>query len=138
MAHLPLRIMEVCLAIGLLLTTFIIVQTAGSRTQLASWNPNTISGIAAIVANSRDLAHSFAGSSAEPLNALRNCLTGRQYDSRHTTKGLSVETLDEDQGEAMDSVRVPETVALLRNRSLFQPGLSYRHIPCRHIDHRGI
>ncbi|KAF9889638.1 hypothetical protein FE257_007146 [Aspergillus nanangensis] len=107
MTQVPLRVIEVCLAIGILLAIWMVIQTSRSNTQLAPWNPNSISGIAAIVAHSQGLAHSLAGSSAEPSDALGNRLAQRRYYSQQTTTGFSIEGVEENQG---DPVTVPKDI----------------------------
>ncbi|GAB1199277.1 hypothetical protein APSETT444_008623 [Aspergillus pseudonomiae] len=97
MAELPLRAMEVCLAIGTLLTLVIVLLASPTATASTPWNPNSISAIAAILSNSKALRQYLSGTSASPLYILEDRLKKSHYFSRTSAEGFSIETVDNEQ-----------------------------------------
>ncbi|KAJ5090788.1 hypothetical protein N7532_009472 [Penicillium argentinense] len=94
MTQLPLRIMEVCLALGILLAIAMIVKDSLGKSTTAPWNPNSISGVAAIVSASKELAQSLHGTSAVSMEALNRRLGDKRYFSQSTTEGFSIKCSD--------------------------------------------
>ncbi|OGM49207.1 hypothetical protein ABOM_004034 [Aspergillus bombycis] len=99
MAELPLRAMEVCLALGIMLALVIIFLASPTATASTPWNPNSISAIAAIISNSKSLRQYVAGTSTSPLYILEDRLKESRYCSRTSAEGFSIETVDNDQSD---------------------------------------
>ncbi|KAJ5176875.1 uncharacterized protein N7482_002752 [Penicillium canariense] len=88
MMQLPLRGIEACLAVVILLSTLMILFAA--RQTVATWNPANISAIAAVTANSVDFRHSLRGLGAVSDDVLRGHLVGQHYYSKSTSNGTSI------------------------------------------------
>ncbi|KAE8337371.1 hypothetical protein BDV24DRAFT_154440 [Aspergillus arachidicola] len=99
MAQLPLRAMEVCLALLLVFTLVITFLALPTATTTTPWNPNSVSAIAAIVFNSKSLRQSLSGTSASPLHILQSRLKTSRYCSRTSPDGFSIETVDNEQSD---------------------------------------
>ncbi|KAE8419170.1 hypothetical protein BDV36DRAFT_294426 [Aspergillus pseudocaelatus] len=97
MAQLPLRAMEVCLAIIILLALVMIVLASPTATTSIPWNPNSISAIAAIVFNSEAFRRSLSRTSASPLHILQSRLKMSRYCSRTCPEGFCIDTVDDEQ-----------------------------------------
>lgn len=93
MNQMPLRAMEGCLALVILLAGAMIM--LAFRDVLAPWNPNYISATAMIIANSKTFCASLEGTSAASLDVLAGRLGGRRYYSDRTAEGLSITTVDD-------------------------------------------
>ncbi|CEJ60436.1 hypothetical protein PMG11_09010 [Penicillium brasilianum] len=89
MMELPLRAIEACLAIVILLVIVIIVHIA--RQKATTWNPACILAIAAIAANSEELRGSLRGLGAVSDKTLQKRLKDDYYYSQCTSKGISIE-----------------------------------------------
>ncbi|KAJ5248239.1 hypothetical protein N7497_008300 [Penicillium chrysogenum] len=90
MAQVSLRVIEVCLILGILLAVAMIF--LGPRTTIAPWNPTSILSVATIMAKSNEICRSLRGTGASPLDALHHSLKERRYYSQHTPKGFLIET----------------------------------------------
>ncbi|KAF7716412.1 Uncharacterized protein PECH_005297 [Penicillium ucsense] len=88
MAELPLRVIEACLAVAMLLT--LAMTTVVFRNPTASWNPAHISTIAAVTANSEAFRSSLRGSGSIKDSRLRRRFVGSLYSSECTSKGTSI------------------------------------------------
>ncbi|KAJ6178856.1 hypothetical protein N7519_009317 [Penicillium mononematosum] len=90
MAQVSLRVMEVCLILGILLAVAMIF--LGPRTTIAPWKPTSISSVATVMAKSNEICRSLRGTGASPLDALHDSLKERRYYSQHTPKGFLIKT----------------------------------------------
>jgi hypothetical protein len=90
MSQVSLRVMEVCLIVGILLAVAMIF--LGPRTTIAPWNPTSILPVAAIMAKSNEICRSLRGTGACPLDALHDSLKEPRYYSQHTPKGFLIKT----------------------------------------------
>ncbi|KAJ5586241.1 hypothetical protein N7450_006028 [Penicillium hetheringtonii] len=88
MIELPLRGMEVCLAIVMTLTISMILSLPIVPT--TTWNPNHVSAMAAITANSHAFRKSLHRTGVVSHNKLLSRLLGSQYYSQSTPKGTSI------------------------------------------------
>ncbi|CAI7581658.1 unnamed protein product [Penicillium viridicatum] len=92
--QLSLRVMEVCLILGILLAVSMVF--LGPRTTIAPWNPTSISSVATIMAKSNGICQSLCGTGTAPLDALHDSLKERRYHSELTPKGFLIKTEGED------------------------------------------
>lgn len=92
MVELPLRGMEVCLSLCILLTICMIVTLPIDP--IATWNAGYICSIAAVVANSTTLRSSLSGTGLISHKKLQHHLVGKEYSTRETIKGTSIEIMD--------------------------------------------
>ncbi|KUM62199.1 hypothetical protein ACN42_g4914 [Penicillium freii] len=92
--QLSLRVMEVCLILGILLAVSMIF--LGPRTTIAPWNPTSISSVATIMAKSNGICQSLRGTGTAPSDALNDSLKERRYYSELTPKGFLIKTEGED------------------------------------------
>ncbi|KAJ5816436.1 hypothetical protein N7447_008669 [Penicillium robsamsonii] len=90
MTQLSLRVMEVCLILGILLAVFMIF--LGPHMTIAPWNPTSISSVAAIMAKSDEICRSLRGTSVAPSDALHDSLKERRYYSQVAPKGFLIKT----------------------------------------------
>ncbi|CAG7989560.1 unnamed protein product [Penicillium nalgiovense] len=88
MSQVSLRVMEVCLIVGILLAVAMIF--LGPRTTIAPWNPTSILSVAAIMTKSNEICRSLRGTGAAPLDALHHSLKDRRYYSELTPNGFLV------------------------------------------------
>lgn len=93
-----LRGMEVCLALGILLAISMLLYLP--RSPISTWNPNYISGIAAITANSDGFRSSLYGTGVMTTKTLQYRLIGKQYHSQSTPKGTSIEISEDGRRES--------------------------------------
>jgi hypothetical protein len=93
MMELPLRGIEACLAIAVLLAISMIVLV--TRRIIATWNPAHISTIAAVTANSEDFRDSLRGLGVASDKSVRAHLQGQRYVSESTPQGTSIKTAKE-------------------------------------------
>ncbi|KAJ5381389.1 uncharacterized protein N7496_003817 [Penicillium cataractarum] len=100
MMQLPLRGIEACLVVVMLLACLMIMYTAHRTT--ATWNPAHISAIAAITAESDDFRDSLRGSGATSAKGLQGNLAGQRFFSEPTSRKTSIKVL-EDETNATDS-----------------------------------
>ncbi|KAJ5099694.1 hypothetical protein N7532_006695 [Penicillium argentinense] len=98
MAELPLRGMEVCLGLGILLAISMILLLPTTPT--ATWDPNFITTIAAITANSAAFRSSLCGNGVVSHKNLQTRLVGKHYCSHPTPKGTSIEITDDSRRES--------------------------------------
>lgn len=89
MLELPLRAVEACLAIVILLAILMLVYIARQKT--TTWNPSSMLANAAIAANSDELRSSLRRLGVVSDKVLRERLQGHQYYSQCTSKGTSIE-----------------------------------------------
>ncbi|KXG46052.1 Protein of unknown function DUF3433 [Penicillium griseofulvum] len=83
-----LRVVEVCLILGILLAILMIFLEP--RMTIAPRNPTSISSIAAIMAKSNEICQSLRGTGATPLRALHYSLKESRYYSQITPKGFLI------------------------------------------------
>ncbi|KAJ5938925.1 hypothetical protein N7466_002059 [Penicillium verhagenii] len=88
MAQLPLRAMEACLVLVIVLAITMIVLVPSEH--LSPFNPTSISAVAAILSNSKVFRESLCGSSALPLKGLAHLLQKRCYYTEHTPGGFCI------------------------------------------------
>lgn len=93
MNQMPLRAIEICLALAVLLA--VVMTLLVPRDVLAPWSPNYISAIAMVMANSKAFCKPLKETSAAPLKVLAGRLEGRRYYSDVTAEGLSITTVDD-------------------------------------------
>lgn len=98
MIELPLRGMEACLALSILLVISLIVLLPS--TPATTWNPSFISTIAAITANSTAFRSSLHGKGLLTNEILQARLVGKLYYSQPTPKGTSIELTDDGRRES--------------------------------------
>ncbi|KAJ5200051.1 Protein of unknown function DUF3433 [Penicillium cf. griseofulvum] len=96
-SQLPLRLMEALLSLGVLLLGCMIFFV--SPETLAQWNPNYISSIVAILANSEDLRQSLRGTGAASMQDIYSRLAGRHYYSQSTPRGTAILGMGENSHE---------------------------------------
>ncbi|KAJ5425985.1 hypothetical protein N7465_001055 [Penicillium sp. CMV-2018d] len=91
--QLSLRVMEVCLVLGILLVVSMIF--LGPHTTIAPWNPTSISSVATIMAKSNGICQSLRGTGTAPSDA-HDSLKERRYYSELTPKGFLINTEGDD------------------------------------------
>ncbi|KAL3460985.1 hypothetical protein BJX64DRAFT_289737 [Aspergillus heterothallicus] len=93
MTQLALRILEACLAVAVVLCVAMIVWASPSSSATSPpWNPNTISGTAAIVASSPDLCAVLSGTSATSLARVSKLIQTPRFYTAQSSAGVSIET----------------------------------------------
>lgn len=92
--QLSLRVIEVCLILGILLAVSMIF--LGPRTTTAPWNPTSISSVATIMAKSNGVCQSLRETGTAPSDALHDSLKERRYYSQLTPKGFLIKTEGDD------------------------------------------
>ena len=107
MMELPLRVIEVCLAIGVLLIAAIILLCPRHVTTATPWNPNSISAIAATLSKSDDLRQRLTGTSGSSIPALQAHLSKWKFYSQTTPHGLRIDTSESDIDQVVDAPNDP-------------------------------
>lgn len=92
MMQLPLRVIEACLVVAILLTISMIWLVPPKT---ATWNSAYISAIAAITANSDDFRSSLRGAGVASNSTLRSHLAGKTYYSQSTLEGTSIHVAED-------------------------------------------
>ncbi|OQE19427.1 hypothetical protein PENSTE_c015G01958 [Penicillium steckii] len=100
MIELPLRGMEVCLALVISLTISMIMLLP--TVPMTTWNPNHVSAMAAITANSDKLRASLHRTGVISHKQLESRLLGRQYYSQSTPKGTSIGIVHDERDDTQD------------------------------------
>jgi hypothetical protein len=95
-----LRVMEVCLILGISLAISMIFLEPSMA--IAPWNPTSISSIAAIMAKSNEMCQSLRGTGATPSHALHYSLKERRYYSQITPKGFLIKAEGDNRGKLDD------------------------------------
>ncbi|OQE22615.1 hypothetical protein PENSTE_c010G05295 [Penicillium steckii] len=95
MTELPLRVIETCLALNILLGITMVALSSRSKAIYAPWDPNTLSGVANLLSQSDSLTQALKGTSAYLPGALRTRLEGRYFSNR-TDDGFSIETVEKE------------------------------------------
>ncbi|KAJ5995103.1 hypothetical protein N7481_002080 [Penicillium waksmanii] len=98
MMELPLRGMEVCLALAVSLAISMAILIPG--TSITTWSPNNVSSIAAITANSAAFRASLRGTGVVSHKTLQSRLVGQKYYLQSTPKGTSIETAEDGRRES--------------------------------------
>jgi hypothetical protein len=93
MMQLPLRVIEACLVVAMLLTMFMAWLIPPET--IATWNSAHISAIAAITANSEDFRLSLRGTGVASSSVLQSHLVGKNYFSQSTLKGTYIQVEEE-------------------------------------------
>lgn len=97
MMQLPLRGIEACLALVMLLAIMMIIYTAHQTT--ATWNPAHISAIAAVTADSDDFRNSLRGFGAASEKRLHANLAGQRFFSEPSSQRTSIKVLENETKE---------------------------------------
>ena len=97
--QLPLRVMEVCLLLGILLALAIMLLNARHAAIMTPWNPNSISAVAATLSRSNSLRQSLAGTSGSQISALQSKLSRSKFFIKSTPDGMRIETKDHEDTE---------------------------------------
>lgn len=130
MTELPLRVIETCLALNILLAIAMVVLSSRSKPVFAPWDPNTLSGIANILSQSDTLTETLKGTSAYLPGALRARLEGSRYFSHRTDDGFLIEAVDkgviEKSDEQAEQVEQNGQRAIPETPSKPLPSLGYR------------
>ncbi|KAL3486792.1 hypothetical protein BJX62DRAFT_241666 [Aspergillus germanicus] len=107
MTQFALRVIDACLAAAVVLCVAINfgASLSSSATSLR-WDPNTISGTAAIVTSSPDLRAALSRTSAAALSTVQKLLRTRRFYLKHTSAEVSIQTsqpAEEGRTEATDA-----------------------------------
>jgi hypothetical protein len=96
---LVLRVLEVCLVLGLLLALAMIFQVP--RKAITPWNVSQVSAITAILSKSHAFRQSLSHTGTASLEVLRSRLRYQLYSLQHTSKGFLLDLAYEDPQKAL-------------------------------------